>query len=166
VLTKLFYFGLTFASGMSLSIDVFESHSCIVDAHSIANPWRGIRRDPSVRCETEQLSLPDRMFLSPRPSINFNASLQRRLISVLALSLGPTLWRSLITSLGRPSSATQDHPHTRRERLQRLLNSEWIRRLPEAWMIWFLVRGRNVDWSKSLFGMRYVRFFVSFSLGW
>lgn len=24
-------------------------------------------------------------------------------------------------------------------------------------MIWFLVRGRNVDWSKSLFGMRYVR---------
>lgn len=53
----------------------------------------------------------------------------------------------------RPGQARE----TRRAALHRLLTSEAIKRLPEAWFIYFLLRSRNVDWSKSLFGMRYVR---------
>lgn len=87
-----------------------------------------------------------------------NVTSKRRLLSVISLSFGPTLWRTLCKSLaGRTSSSTSQGVETRRNKLRRLIGSEWIQRAPEAWFVWFLLRGWNVDWSKSLLGMRYVR---------
>ncbi|KAJ9099269.1 hypothetical protein QFC21_004150 [Naganishia friedmannii] len=85
-------------------------------------------------------------------------SRRRRLLSVLALSLIPSVWRSLITAL-QPAPAIRrpgQERETRRAALHRLLTSEAVKRLPEAWFVYFLLRSRNVDWSKSLFGLRYI----------
>lgn len=45
---------------------------------------------------------------------------------------------------------------TRRAWLLRLLESKLVSVLPELWFAWFLIGGGNVDWSKSLAGLRYV----------
>jgi peroxin-10 len=36
------------------------------------------------------------------------------------------------------------------------LRSGWFKALPELWFAWFLIKGRNVQWTKSLMGMSYV----------
>jgi hypothetical protein len=104
-----------------------------------------------------------RPYLSSKERSSKIFRIQRRILSVLSLALIPSIWRHLCKSL---TPTNQSSPETRRTRLARLLNNEWIQRLPEGWFIWFLLRGRNVEWSKSLWGMRYVSFAFWFDGGW
>jgi hypothetical protein len=55
------------------------------------------------------------------------------------------------------TSSGSDRISTRRQVLLAWLTSSWIKALPELWFAWFLIKGRNVEWTKSLLGMSYVR---------
>lgn len=59
---------------------------------------------------------------------------------------------------GRPSRDLEQGgvPLTRRQIIVKWLCSGWIKALPELWFAWFLIKGRNVQWTKSLMGMSYV----------
>lgn len=83
--------------------------------------------------------------------------MQRRLASLLLLIGAPHLLPNLLHALIRrlqPTTSTETR--TRRQRLLNTLTSSWTSLLPEIWFAWFLIRGRNMEWTKSLMGMSYV----------
>jgi len=83
---------------------------------------------------------------------------QRRIASIAVLIGAPYLFNHIIESLAsHAATPTDDGRPTRRQVLVKWLKSTWVKALPELWFAWFLVKGRNMEWTKSLMGMSYVR---------
>lgn len=94
---------------------------------------------------------------------------QRRLVSLALLIGAPHMVAALARLFTKGLRSDQDdddddddeqadpspRQRTRRRVLLNLLNSVWVRALPEIWFAWFLIKGRNVEWTKSLMGMSY-----------
>lgn len=171
VLTKLLYFGLTFASGEPSPCSGIPRGEVLMQA-GVASQTLGEEYVEILPYAVKRSNFPSRIvrshpFVSPFPSkSDNNPSRKRRILSVIALAFGSTLWRTLCKSLVPHPATHARNPggETRRERLGRWIGSEWVQRVPEAWFVWFLLRGRNVEWSKGLLGMRYVSF--AFFLFW
>ncbi|KAH8084747.1 putative peroxisome assembly protein per8 [Filobasidium floriforme] len=90
---------------------------------------------------------------------NFPSKL-RRILSLVVLIGAPYALSNLVERLSNGRSASDapegGTPLTRRQILVKWLRSGWFKALPELWFAWFLIKGRNVQWTKSLMGMSYI----------
>ena len=69
----------------------------------------------------------------------------------------PHLFGHIVESLASNAASPTDNGRpTRRQILVKWLKSSWVKVLPELWFAWFLIKGRNMEWTKSLMGMSYV----------
>ena len=85
---------------------------------------------------------------------------QRRVLSLVVLIGAPHALSSIVERISHGSASSDvrrgEAPLTRRQILIRWLGSGWVKALPELWFAWFLIKGRNAQWTKSLMGMSYV----------